>query len=70
MPRVGGKVKSNRSLAKRIKITAKGKIKRRKGGYSHYSTRKEHKNKRQARRPIIMDQSHPLYKKLIKNVMK
>jgi len=31
MPRVGGKVKTNRSLAKRIKLTKKGKIKRWKG---------------------------------------
>ncbi|MEO2153326.1 MAG: 50S ribosomal protein L35 [Aquificae bacterium] len=68
MPRVGGKVKTNRSLAKRIKLTKKGKIKRWKGGYSHYATRKEQKNKRQARKPIIMDKDHPRYKKLIKMI--
>jgi len=68
MPRVGGKVKSNRSLAKRIKLTKKGKIKRWKGGYSHYGLRKEKKNKRQARRAVVMDKSHPRYKKTIKMI--
>jgi len=68
MPRVGGKVKSNRSLAKRIKLTKKGKIKRWKGGYSHYGLRKEKKNKRQARRAVVMDKKHPRYEKIIKMI--
>jgi large subunit ribosomal protein L35 len=68
MPRVGGKVKSNRSLAKRIKLTKKGKIKRWKGGYSHYAIRKDKKYKRQARKAVIMDQKHPRYDKIIKMI--
>ena len=68
MPRVAGKVKSNRSLAKRIKITKKGKIKRWKGGYSHYALRKDKKYKRQARKAVIMDKKHPRYEKIIKMI--
>ena len=48
------KMKTNRSAAKRFKITAKGKIKRWKSGYAHYSTKKSSKEKRQGRKPTLV----------------
>lgn len=45
------KMKTNRTAAKRFKITASGKIKYTKGGVSHYNTKKSSKRKRQGRRP-------------------
>lgn len=45
------KMKTNRTAAKRLKITAKGKVKYTKGGVSHYNTKKSSKRKRQGRRP-------------------
>ncbi|RUM28140.1 MAG: 50S ribosomal protein L35 [Aquifex sp.] len=44
------KMKTNRSAAKRFKITAKGKIKRWKSGGAHYNTKKSSKRKRQLRK--------------------
>ena len=44
------KMKTNRTAAKRLKITAKGKVKYWKGGVSHYSTKKTSKRKRQGRK--------------------
>jgi len=44
------KMKSNRSAKKRFKVTAKGKIKRWKGGGSHYNTKKDPKRKRRLRK--------------------
>ena len=44
------KMKSNRSAKKRFKITAKGKIKRWKGGGSHYNTKKTPDRKRRLKR--------------------
>ncbi len=46
-----GKMKTNRTAAKRLKVTAKGKIKYWKGGVSHYNTKKTRKRKRQGRKP-------------------
>lgn len=40
------KMKTNRSVAKRFKVTATGKIMRRKGGGSHYNTKKPVKRKK------------------------
>jgi len=40
------KMKTNRSAKKRFKVTATGKIKRWKGGGSHYNTKKDPKRKR------------------------
>ena len=45
------KMKTNRTAAKRLKITANGKVKYTKGGVSHYNTKKSSKRKRQGRRP-------------------
>ncbi|WP_461829864.1 50S ribosomal protein L35 [Aquifex sp.] len=48
------KMKTNRSAAKRFKITAKGKIKRWKSGGAHYNTKKSSKRKRQLRKPTLV----------------
>ncbi len=45
------KMKTNRTAAKRFKVTAKGKVKYWKGGVSHYNTKKSRKRKRQGRKP-------------------
>lgn len=45
------KMKTNRTAAKRLKITASGKVKYTKGGVSHYNTKKSSKRKRQGRKP-------------------
>ncbi|ACO04593.1 MAG TPA: 50S ribosomal protein L35 [Persephonella sp.] len=44
------KMKTNKTAAKRFKVTAKGKIKYWKGGVSHYNTKKSSKRKRQGRK--------------------
>ncbi len=59
-------LKTNRSAAKRFKITASGKIKRFKAGKSHLLTKKERKRKRQLRRPDLLDSSN---KKLVKRLL-
>lgn len=45
------KMKTNRTAAKRVKITSSGKVKYTKGGVSHYNTKKSSKRKRQGRKP-------------------
>ncbi len=45
------KMKTNRTAAKRFRVTAKGKIKYWRGGVSHYNTKKSSKRKRQGRKP-------------------
>jgi len=45
------KMKTNRTAAKRLKITTTGKVKYTKGGVSHYNTKKSSKRKRQGRKP-------------------
>jgi large subunit ribosomal protein L35 len=47
------KMKTNRSAAKRFKVTAKGKVKRRQAFKSHILTKKSPKRKRQLRGPQI-----------------
>ena len=49
------KVKSNRSAAKRFKITASGKIKRAQGGGSHLNVKKSRKRKRRLNDPEFID---------------
>ncbi len=48
------KMKTNKSAAKRFKVTAKGKIKRRKANKSHLNEEKPAKRKRRLRRPAIL----------------
>ncbi len=51
------KVKSNRSAAKRFKITASGKIKRAKSGGSHLNVKKSRKRKKGLKDPEIIEGS-------------
>ena len=53
MPKV--KVKSNRSAAKRFKLTASGKVKRNKGGGSHLNEKKSRKRKRRLNEPVFLE---------------
>ncbi len=48
------KLKTKRSAAKRFKITATGKIKRRKAYHSHILTKKSRKRKRHLRKPTLV----------------
>lgn len=49
------KLKTNRGAAKRFKLTAKGKIKRRKAYHRHILTSKSSKRKRGLRQPALVD---------------
>jgi len=58
------KMKTNRSAAKRFKLTGTGKLKRSKANKSHILTKKSTKRKRNLRRPAMTDDSN------IKNMLK
>jgi large subunit ribosomal protein L35 len=47
------KVKTNKSVAKRFKLTGKGKVKRRHANKSHILTKKAPKRKRHLRKPDL-----------------
>ncbi len=49
-------MKTNRSAAKRFKITAKGKVLRRQSGGSHYNTKKAQKRKRRLRKAVLLNE--------------
>ncbi len=49
------KMKTHKGLAKRIKITAKGKVKHRRAGKSHLMSGKSPKRRRHLRLPAILD---------------
>ncbi len=49
------KMKTNRSAAKRFKVTGTGKLKRNKAFKSHILTKKTTKNKRRLRKAVITD---------------
>ncbi|GBD03717.1 50S ribosomal protein L35 [bacterium HR19] len=63
-----GKLKTSKTLAKRIKITKSGKIKIWHSGWSHYKTGKSSKWKRQMRRPEIIE--HKGFEKIVKLSLK
>ncbi len=48
------KMKTNRSAAKRFKVTGSGKLKRRKAGKSHLLEEKPARRKRRLRRPALV----------------
>ena len=48
-------MKTNKSAAKRFKVTGTGKLKRNKAYKSHILTKKTTKNKRNLRKPAITD---------------
>ncbi len=52
------KMKTNRATAKRFKITAKGKIKRRKGFLRHILTSKTRKQKRHLGKAGLVDKTN------------
>jgi large subunit ribosomal protein L35 len=49
------KMKTYKSLKKRFRVTAKGKLKRRQAGKKHLESHKSGKRKRQLRAPITQD---------------
>ena len=49
------KLKTNRSAAKRLKVSGKGKLKRNKAYKRHILTKKTTKNKRNLRKAVITD---------------
>ena len=52
------KIKTNRGAAKRFRITAKGRVKRRHGFLRHILVNKTKKQKRRLRRPALVDPSN------------
>lgn len=52
------KMKTNRSAAKRFKVTGSGKLKRNKAYKSHILTKKSPKRKRNLRKSTITDQAN------------
>ncbi len=48
------KMKTNRSAAKRFKVTGSGRLRRRKAGKSHLQEEKRAKRKRHLRRPSLV----------------
>lgn len=55
MPKI--KVKTNRSAAKRFKLTGSGKVKRARGGGSHLNVKKARKRKRRLNSPKFLEGS-------------
>lgn len=51
------KQKTHKGLAKRVKVTARGKIKHRRAGASHLMSGKSAKSRRRIRRPAIVGSS-------------
>lgn len=63
------KIKTKRALAKRVKVTAKGKIKRYKSGHSHLLECKSKPRKRRLRQPDIVEaRNEKRMKKLLPKV--
>ena len=52
------KMKTNRSAAKRFKLTGTGKLKRNKAYRRHILTKKTTKNKRNLRKAVITDETN------------
>ena len=51
------KMKTNRAAAKRFKLTATGKVKRRRGYLRHINTHMATKRKRHLRQPALVDKA-------------
>lgn len=58
------KQKTHKGLAKRVKVTARGKIKHRKAGASHLMSGKSAKSLRKIRRPATVS-SNAMTKKMV-----
>lgn len=52
------KLKTNKAAAKRFTMTGTGKLKRMKAGKQHILTKKTRKNKRDLRKPEMMDKTN------------
>jgi large subunit ribosomal protein L35 len=52
------KLKTNRAAAKRFKITAKGKVKRRRAFLRHINSHKTRKQKRRLGKPALVDKAN------------
>ena len=52
------KIKTNRSAAKRFKVTGPGKLKRNKAYRRHILTKKTTKNKRNLRKAVMTDETN------------
>ncbi len=52
------KIKTNRSAAKRFKVTGTGKLKRNKAYRRHILTKKTTKNKRNLRKAVMTDETN------------
>jgi len=52
------KIKTNRAAAKRFKMTAKGKVKRRRGYLRHILSSKTRKQKRRLGKSVLVDKSN------------
>ncbi|MCR5420206.1 MAG: 50S ribosomal protein L35 [Lachnospiraceae bacterium] len=52
------KIKTNRSAAKRFKVTGTGKLKRNKAYRRHILTKKSTKNKRNLRKAVMTDETN------------
>jgi large subunit ribosomal protein L35 len=52
------KLKTNRAAAKRFKITAKGKVKRRRAFLRHINSHKTRKQKRRLGKPAVVDKAN------------
>ncbi len=62
------KMKTKRALAKRVKVTGTGKLKRGHAYTSHLAPRKTHKQKVHLRKQALVDKSdYKLIKKLLQN---
>ena len=60
------KIKTHKGIAKRIKKTSNGKLKRNKAFHSHILTKKNGKKKRHLRKSEILDKAYQKkYKKLL-----
>ena len=53
------KMKSHKSIRKRFRVTANGKLKRRQAGKKHLESHKSGKRKRQLRSPITQEMRIP-----------
>jgi large subunit ribosomal protein L35 len=52
------KLKTNRAAAKRFKVTASGRVKRRRGYLRHILVNKTRKQKRRLRKPALVDKTN------------
>jgi large subunit ribosomal protein L35 len=62
------KLRTSKTVAKRIRITKSGKVKFWRSGWSHYKTGKSSKWKRQMRKPSIVEKK--AFEKIVKESLK